>query len=169
MSREIELLDREVGDRCLAVINNFNMKYINEGAELLIYCTLRSFEKQARLFRRGRSLIAIQERAHILRKKWNRDDLADILIDVGPQYGRIVTYAAPGQSMHNYRLAFDAVPLRDGKPVWGHDTEYEKDLWESYGRIAVNAGLEWAGNWKSWNEYPHCQKKGMDWKDLIGG
>lgn len=89
-------------------------------------------------------------------------------MDVGPQAGRaIVTYAGPGQSMHNYRLAFDAVPMRDGKPVWGTRQPDDLALWKRYGTIGEAVGLEWAGSWTRLREFPHMQEPGARWKELI--
>lgn len=70
--------------------------------------------------------------------------------------GRIVTNARAGQSFHNYRCAVDVVPLLHGKPVW--DTK--NSLWHDVGRIGKAAGLEWAGDWKRFKEYPHFQYTG---------
>ena len=100
--------------------------------------------------------------------RMGREDLAKILGDVGPQYGKhILTNAGPGQSLHNYGMAFDGVPLRDGKPVWGTRTKEDKDVWAMYGEIAESVGLEWSGRWKRFREYPHCQMPGQDWRELI--
>lgn len=70
--------------------------------------------------------------------------------------GKVVTNAKAGQSYHNFRCAVDVVPLRNGKPVW--DT---KDLvWQTVGRLGKAAGLEWAGDWKRFKEFPHFQYTG---------
>ena len=70
--------------------------------------------------------------------------------------GRIVTNAKAGQSYHNYRCAVDVVPLRNGKPVW--DTK--DPVWQTVGRLGKAAGLEWAGDWKRFKEFPHFQYTG---------
>jgi len=139
----------------------------NEGLDILIYCTLRSFAEQARLFRQGRLLLQIEAKAKELKNRWGRPDLAKLLISVGPQNGKIVTYAGPGQSMHNFGLAFDAVPLRGGKPVWQCNRPEDRVLWELYGRFGTEAGLEWAGNWSRFREFPHMQELGSGWRDKI--
>ncbi|RMF69429.1 MAG: hypothetical protein D6743_01865 [Calditrichaeota bacterium] len=138
-----------------------------EGEELLIYSTLRTMEDQARLYRQGRSLQQIERKAEELRTRWGRPDLAEILLNVGPQFGRKVTFAGPGQSMHNYGLAFDSVPLRHGKPVWQTTKPEDRALWQRYGRLGVELGLEWAGNWTRFREFPHMQEAGARWQDLI--
>lgn len=70
--------------------------------------------------------------------------------------GKVVTNAKAGQSFHNYRCAIDVVPLVNGKPVW--DTSYQ--VWQTIGRLGKEAGLEWAGDWKRFKEYPHFQYTG---------
>lgn len=162
-SRSLDDLQPQVRDMARALERRGD----EEGLDILIYCTLRTHEEQARLFRQGRPFRKVQEKANELRDKWQRPDLADILIGVGPQNGALVTYAGPGQSMHNYGLAFDGVPMRSGKPVWGARKPEDKALWEHYGRLGVEVGLEWAGNWKKFREFPHMQQPGSAWRDLI--
>ncbi len=70
--------------------------------------------------------------------------------------GRIVTNARAGQSWHNYRCAVDVVPLVNGKPNWN-----TKDpVWAKVGELGKKAGLEWAGDWKRFKEFPHFQYTG---------
>ena len=143
--------------------------------DVLIYCTLRPLEEQARLFRKGRSLSQIQARADELDRAFGRPDLAAVLIGVGPQDGtHIVTWAAPGQSLHNYGFAIDGAPLLYGKPVWSPiDIEATPDvdegaLWMEYGELMRQAGFRWAGDWpKGKREFPHGQVPDVHWKDLI--
>ena len=71
------------------------------------------------------------------------------------QPGKIVTKAKAGQSFHNYRCAVDVVPLVNGKPVWD-DTM----LWSQIGGLGKQVGLEWAGDWQTFKEYPHFQYTG---------
>jgi len=83
--------------------------------------------------------------------------------------GRKVTNARPGYSMHNYRVALDVVPLRAGKPVWRTSGEDGK-LWKKVGEIGKSCGLEWAGEWKFFKEYPHFQYTGgLTVNDFIEG
>ena len=73
--------------------------------------------------------------------------------------GRKVTNARGGQSFHNYRVAYDVVPLRNGKPVWG-TTGADGELWQEVGRLGESVGLEWAGRWVRFREFPHFQFTG---------
>lgn len=69
--------------------------------------------------------------------------------------GKIVTNAKAGQSWHNWRCAFDFVPIVNGKAMW-NDTP----MWERCGVIAESVGLEWAGRWRRFKEMAHCQYTG---------
>jgi len=70
--------------------------------------------------------------------------------------GFIVTNAKAGESYHNYRCAVDVVPLVGGKPLW--DTN--NPIWESVAMLGKQAGLEWAGDWKTFKEMAHFQYTG---------
>jgi peptidoglycan L-alanyl-D-glutamate endopeptidase CwlK len=50
----------------------------------------------------------------------------------------------------------DVVPLLHGKPVW----DAKNSIWQDVGRIGKAAGLEWAGDWQRFKEYPHFQYTG---------
>lgn len=105
-----------------------------ERIDILITCTYRSAAEQEALYALGRT---------------------------AP--GRRVTNARAGQSLHNVTLAglpasraFDVVPLRGGKPVWGTRGE-DGALWQRVGEIGEACGLEWAGRWRRMREFPHFQ------------
>ncbi len=100
------------------------------GIDVLITSTYRDSDSQAALFAQGRT-------------------------KPGPR----VTNARPGHSYHNWRVAFDVVPMRNGKPVWGTSGEDGK-LWEAVGQIGESIGLEWAGRWATFREFPHFQFTG---------
>ena len=101
-----------------------------EGIDLLVTSTYRDQESQAKLYAQGRT---------------------------AP--GRIVTNAKPGQSFHNWRVAFDVVPLRHGKPIW--DTSgTNRLLWQQIGALGESVGLEWAGRWPKFRELAHFQFTG---------
>jgi peptidoglycan L-alanyl-D-glutamate endopeptidase CwlK len=70
--------------------------------------------------------------------------------------GKIVTNAKAGQSFHNYRVAFDFVPIVGGKCDWNNLGTFTR-----CGRIAESIGLEWAGSWTGkFKEMAHCQYTG---------
>ncbi len=101
------------------------------GIDLLVTCTYRSPSEQAELYRQGRGGVS----------------------------GRRVTNARAGDSWHNWRRALDVVPLRAGKPVWG-TTGADGLLWQRVGKLGEQAGLEWAGRWRSFPEFAHFQHAG---------
>lgn len=133
--------------------------------QLIVTCTFRSNEEQAKLYAMGRIRDQIENKIYELEEVYQRKDLADILraATPAPSPGRVVTMAGPGQSMHQYGMAIDCVPLVAGKPMWddGHPS------WKRYGDCCELAGLEWAGHWTRFREFPHAQLRDVDWKTLI--
>ena len=69
--------------------------------------------------------------------------------------GNVVTRAKAGQSWHNYRCALDVVPLVNGKAIWD-----DQAMWKQVGEIGKSCGLEWAGDWVTFKEFPHFQYTG---------
>jgi peptidoglycan LD-endopeptidase CwlK len=101
------------------------------GVNLLVTSTLRDHESQDALYAQGRTVS-----------------------------GNRVTNARGGDSFHNYGLAFDVVPIRFGKPVWGTSGEDAK-LWEYVGQLGELVGLQWAGRWQGGlREMAHFQDSG---------
>lgn len=136
----------------------------SSGFDFLIYCTKRTHREQAILYRNGRSLAEIQDKAKELETQWHRPDLASLLLMTPPQYGKSkLTNAGPGQSSHEYGFAFDGCPLLHGKPIW----DDSDPLWQTYGELGMTSGLEWAGTWRSFKEFPHLQDPHVNWRDLI--
>ena len=66
--------------------------------------------------------------------------------------GKKVTNAKAGQSFHNWRCAFDFVPIVNGKAQWSDVATFTK-----CGEIAESVGLQWAGRWVKFIELAHCQ------------
>lgn len=100
-----------------------------EGIDILVTCTYRDHEAQDRLYAQGRSLP-----------------------------GKVVTWVQGGDSWHNWRRAFDVVPLRAGKPVWG-TRGADRALWQKVGELGQMCGLEWGGNWPRHQDWPHFQDR----------
>lgn len=99
-----------------------------EGIDVLITSTYRDADSQRALYNQGRS---------------------------AP--GQRVTNAGPGDSYHNWRMAFDFVPIVNGKAMWSDDF-----LWARCGAVARKVGLEWGGDWSRFADRPHCQNtRGM--------
>jgi peptidoglycan L-alanyl-D-glutamate endopeptidase CwlK len=150
-SRDINDLQPEIAsaaarhkNRCLA-----------EGIDLLIYCTLRDAREQGRLFRQGRKSVQIEkERQKLIRYNYNQ--LAELLNPPDPIAGSKVTNAGPGRSFHQYGLAYDCVPLVNGKCLW-KTTGDAAHIWRKVGELGKSEGLEWAGDWRRFREFPHFQ------------
>jgi peptidoglycan LD-endopeptidase CwlK len=108
-----------------------------EAIDILITSTYRDNDAQEALYEQGRS-----------------------------RPGTIVTYAKPGESFHNYRLAFDFAPVVGGKIPWS-----DSALFTRCGQIAESVGLEWAGRWRgAMREMAHCQwTGGLTLSDLQNG
>ena len=74
--------------------------------------------------------------------------------------GSIVTNAKAGQSIHNYRCAFDVVFINGGY------NRSDKD-WQSIGKLGKSVGLSWGGDWKEFKDRPHFDLTfGYSWQDF---
>lgn len=105
----------------------------DKGVDLLITSTYRDFEAQHALYLIGRE-----------------------------KPGHIVTNADEGHSFHNYRCAYDVVPIVAGKPLW-KDKLPDGTLvpeWQIVVDVGKALGLEWAGDWKNFKEEAHFQYTG---------
>lgn len=77
--------------------------------------------------------------------------------------GGIVTNAKGGQSFHNWKVAFDIVPVIAGKAIWNDNA-----LWSKLGQIGQSVGLEWGGSWANFKDLPHFQYvAGYSFQDFI--
>ena len=149
-SRNIEDLSYECQKKANQIYNYCRDSQV----DLLIYCTLRSLDEQAILFRQSRTFEEIERKVNQYYEN-GYEYLAEVILRVGPQNGPHVTNAGPGESWHNYAEAFDAVPLYNGKALWSY-IDHKKE-WNIYGKAIVNSGMSWAGNWITFKEYPHAQ------------
>lgn len=67
--------------------------------------------------------------------------------------GKIVTYAKPGSSYHEWGLAFDvAIADAHGQPSWPNDVS----LWTQIGKLGEELGLTWGGRFPS-PDYGHFE------------
>jgi len=98
-----------------------------DGVQVLVYCTYRSIEEQDRLYAEGRT---------------------------AP--GRIRTRARGGRSWHNFRRAWDAVPMVNGCPDWSCNFR-EEYHWQIMVQHALDLGVEWGGDWPRLRDYVHFQ------------
>lgn len=127
MSRSLD----ELHPKFRPLVDSFLSRAKQHGIDVVVTCTWRSGAEQDALYAQGRT-----------------------------QPGKVVTNAKAGQSMHNFMvagkpasLAIDIVPVANGKAVWNAGDP----LWASLGQLGEETGLEWAGHWKRFKEYPHFQ------------
>ena len=153
-SRRLEDLHPSVAE----VAKKHVLRCADEGISLLVYCTLRDPEEQARLYWQGRTAEQVRRRADRLEGA-GCPGLADLLMAAGPQEGPKVTFAGPGESYHQYGLAYDCVPMVAGKPEW-RTTGEAGALWQTVGAAGQACDLEWAGGWQRFREFPHFQMTG---------
>ena len=107
-----------------------------EGIDLLITSTYRDAESQNALYAQGRTAA-----------------------------GKKVTNAKAGQSFHNYRVAFDFVPIVNGKAMWN-----DKALFNRVGIMGEKIGLTWSGRFSKFPELAHFQlTNGLTLADFQAG
>jgi peptidoglycan L-alanyl-D-glutamate endopeptidase CwlK len=95
------------------------------GISYVVTCTYRTREQQQELYEQGRT-------------------------KPGPK----VTNARPGESLHQYRCAFDIYPIVNSKIDLAGAY---KNVWKSMADIFKAEGFEWGYDWKSFKEKPHFQ------------
>jgi peptidoglycan L-alanyl-D-glutamate endopeptidase CwlK len=66
--------------------------------------------------------------------------------------GKIVTNARCGESLHNYSLAIDVLPYKNGEPVWG-----DWKFWLKLVKVVGKYGLTSGGAWKNLRDYTHIE------------
>ena len=104
---------------------------------LLVTSTYRDIEFQQYLYSLGRTVKTKLVRGRIVKQG-------------------IVTRARPGTSYHNFRMAFDVVPLVDGRPNWSTNREGMR-RWLHIAQIGKSLGLQWGGDFKTIRDLPHFQ------------
>lgn len=68
----------------------------------------------------------------------------------------VVTYAMPGQSLHQYGLAIDSCFMGEDPYLEKLPKSESAILWQLYGKSLHAQGLDWGGYWKI-PDRPHCQ------------
>lgn len=146
--------------------NKFVEEAKKQGINVKITNTLRGGGEQRRLFSKGRTKEQLAE---------TRDDRMFRQALEEYEHGKItmphgaVTNADAGDSFHNYSLAFDFVPIVDGKISYDITSKAGKARFQKLGNIGKSIGLEWGGDWKN-PDYPHMQlTHGKSIHDLYNG
>lgn len=137
----ITKLHPSVRDEITKIITQCNHS-LNGRAKVRIAQGLRSFKEQEELYSIGRT-----------------------------KPGKKITNARSGQSVHNYGLAVDICLIIDGKTAsWNTVKDWDNDRiadWYECVRIFALHGWDWGGNWKTFKDLSHFEKKGYsDWRKL---
>lgn len=112
------------------------------GLEFKFYHYLRHPATQARYWRRSRTTWEIEKEIKRLKRRgagW----LAQLINDVGPQYGKWATNALPGLSWHQWGLAADCVLIRRGKAEWDGGHPGYVVLHEEAKALGLSTGLHY--------------------------
>lgn len=132
--------DRNLASIDQEIVENFlafEQKMLEEHIEFVRACVYRSNAEQAMLFKQGRQMP-----------------------------GKIITWARPGESLHNLTKndrpasrAVDYYPLVHGK-LADRTNPIEHALWLRMGYLAKQCGIEWGGTWPPHKQdFPHFQIK----------
>ncbi|AEW86657.1 peptidoglycan L-alanyl-D-glutamate endopeptidase [Flavobacterium columnare] len=137
----IEKLHPLVRDEVTKIINECNQSLTGR-AQVRITQGLRTFKEQEDLYALGRT-----------------------------KPGKKVTNVKGGQSIHNYGFAVDICLIIDGKVAsWDTVKDWDNDGvadWYECVKIFAKHGWDWGGNWKTFKDLPHFEKRGFsDWKEL---
>ncbi|GGG43954.1 M15 family metallopeptidase [Epilithonimonas arachidiradicis] len=148
--QRIQKLHPSVRDEVTNIIRECDLALTGR-AKIRITQGLRSFEEQEKLYAIGRT-----------------------------KPGKKVTNAKGGQSIHNYGLAVDICLMIDGKTAsWDTAKDWDNDKiadWYECVKIFAKNGWDWGGNWKTFKDLPHFEKKllktkkgelEINWRNLI--
>lgn len=138
----IAQLHPSVREEVTKIINEINTNVLTGRAKVRIAQGLRTFAEQDALYAQGRT-----------------------------KPGSKVTNAKGGQSVHNYGFAVDIVLIIDGKTAsWDTAKDWDGDKkadWMEVVEVFKKNGWNWGGDWKSFKDLPHFDKKSFgDWKTL---
>lgn len=134
--------------RAAEKFHKLDLRLKQEGLNFLLFEGLRTLKTQEDYYAQGRSYDPVS-------KSWKVVD---------PK--KVITKAQPGFSFHQYGLAgdyvYDAI-INNDKADWSWS---DADLltpgiqpirWSDLGKLGKECGLEWAGDWKNFQEMPHLQ------------
>jgi peptidoglycan L-alanyl-D-glutamate endopeptidase CwlK len=175
-SRKLTDLDPELQVMARSFLTSCGKRLTSYNVEIIVTCTYRSPSEQADLYAIGRTKPGDECRCGGKPNPIGKCAKHPL--------GLFVTKAKPNESAHNITMpdgtpaacAFDIVPLRSGKPIWdatgnGDDEDPSDDLtdslelWLRLGKLGRMCGLEWAGDWTTFKEYPHFQLP--NWKSRL--
>jgi hypothetical protein len=142
-NKELEGAHSVVKAKAITLVN----QAYNKGIRIAVTSGYRSFLAQAKLYGQGRSKYVYKG------------------VDYGAPDQPDVTGAEPGESMHNYGLAFDVTVFDEHRqPIWGGSA------YDEVAKLGKALGLDWGGDWKSRKDRPHYEYTfGLTLKDLQAG
>ena len=130
MGRLISTLEPDVLRMCNAHIEACRQA----GITLVVYCTRRSEKEQALEYAKGRPFADLPDNVSNLIaaeiRLWESTGARS-----GP--GSIVTNCHGPDCPHVLGIAYDCVPVLDGKAIW-----YDDALWQRVGALGESTGLE---------------------------
>lgn len=135
---------------------------VKDGFTMKPFFTLRTPAEQARLWRQSRTAEEIGAAITTLQDA-SATFLAGVIEQVGPQAGKRVTNALPGQSWHQWGEAVDCFWLVDRKAEWSSARKVELadgnkiNGYHLYAQIAKQRNLEPGGLWSKLKDWPHVQ------------
>jgi peptidoglycan L-alanyl-D-glutamate endopeptidase CwlK len=132
---------------------------------ILVVEGVRSVERQAMLYRQGRSIDEINAAKNKL-VNLGKPDYAAIIDKVGPQNGKKVTNSLPGTSIHTFGYAIDyAILNSDGSVDWD-----SMNLYKSCGYIFQKFGFNCGVFWTNFVDAPHIEMTAnLKWTDFLAG
>jgi peptidoglycan L-alanyl-D-glutamate endopeptidase CwlK len=138
---QINKLHPSVRDEVFTIIKECDL-VLTGRSKIRVTQGLRTFEEQDALYQQGRT-----------------------------KSGKKVTNAKAGQSVHNYGFAVDICLIIDGKTAsWDTVKDWDNDQisdWNECVKIFLKYGWDWGGNWKTFKDMPHFDKKGFNnWRVL---
>lgn len=155
----VKLLHPAIREEVPSIIDEAERKFPRTIAVRVVQ-GLRTFEEQDKLYQLGRTVKNV-DGFHAVKKP----------------LGNRVTNAKPGSSYHQYGLALDFVILldRDSNGTYEEvswSTVRDGDVdgvadWEEIALVFMLHGYEWGGQWRTFVDLPHVQKRfGYTWRDL---
>ncbi len=75
------------------------------------------------------------------------------------QMGYHVTRASAYQSQHQFGLAADLAPIKDGKISISERDPWTLEAYQMMGQAAAAEGLVWGGNWTNLRDYGHVETR----------
>ncbi len=144
MARDLNLLIPQMREKWQLM----DAQLLREGFPFRVYMTRRTPWEQARFYRQDKTTERIEEKMRNLERA-GAPLMAHVLNVVGPQYGRRVTNALPGDSWHQHSQAWDACHLLDldddGILDYNWDTSHA--AWARYHELALHHGLSPGPKW----------------------